>query len=94
MDNPRYIEATVEGLTEDNPDGVDIPDEEITPYQQPLVVVMGYSDLCNNGNEEAQLMGVYSTEDLANEAGTELVELGIISRYELEFPKLDEFGWK
>jgi hypothetical protein len=94
MDEPEFLEQYAEEQILEPGETVEIEDEKLTPYKQPLVVVMGYSDLCLNGNEEAQLMGVYSTEDLANEAGTELVELGIISRYELEFPELDEFGWK
>ena len=35
---------------------------------------MGYIDLCQNGNYEAQLMDVFSTDELAKECGDELVE--------------------
>jgi len=37
---------------------------------------------------------VYSTEQLAREAAEELLELGNIYHYEIECPKLDEFGWR
>lgn len=57
-----------------------------------LYVVMGYIDLCQNGNTEAVLQGVFSTEELARECGDELVECGNIEYYEIECPKLDEFG--
>lgn len=57
-------------------------------------VVMGYSDLCGNGNLEAQLIGVFSTEELALECGNELVECGVIHHFEIEHPALDEFGYK
>ena len=39
-------------------------------------------------------MGCYSTEQLAREATEELLELGNIHHYEIECPKLDEFGWR
>jgi hypothetical protein len=37
---------------------------------------------------------VYSTEQLAREAAEELLELVNIHHYEIECPKLDEFGWR
>ncbi len=43
---------------------------------------------------ESILYGVYSTEQLAREAAEELLELGNIHHYEIECPKLDEFGWR
>lgn len=59
-----------------------------------VYVVMGYIDICQNGNLEAVLQGVFSTEELARECGDELVECGNVEYYEIECPKLDEFGWK
>lgn len=47
-----------------------------------------------NDNYESILYGVYSTEQLAREAAEELLELGNIHHYEIECPKLDEFGWR
>lgn len=57
-------------------------------------VLVGYSDECNNGNFVGQVYGAFSTEELAREAGDELKEAEMISYYEIECPKLDEFGWK
>lgn len=59
-----------------------------------VYVVMGYVDICQNGNTEAVLQGVFSSEALATECGKELVECGNIAYYEIETPKLDEFGYK
>ena len=50
--------------------------------------------ICDNDNYESILYGVYSTEQLAREAAEELLELGNIHHYEIECPKLDEFGWR
>ena len=73
----------------------DVPDEKLTTYaDKELYVVIGYDDVCGNGNYEAILYGVYSTEQLAREAAEELLELGNIHHYEIEYPKLDEFGWR
>ena len=57
-------------------------------------IVMGYVDICQNGNYEAQLQGVFSTEQLATECGNELVEAKVIHHFEIECPQLDEFGYK
>ena len=59
-----------------------------------IYALVGYSDKCNNGNFVGQIYGAFSTEELAREAGDELKEAKIISYYEIECPKLDEFGWK
>lgn len=74
---------------------IDVPDEKLATYaDKQLYVVIGYEDVCDNGNYEAILYGVYSTEQLAREAAEELLELGNIHHYEIECPKLDEFGWR
>ena len=57
-------------------------------------VLMGYSDDCQNGNMEAHLQGVYSTEPLAKGVGDELVEAGVYEYYEIECPMLDECCYK
>ena len=73
----------------------DVPDEKLATYaDKELYVVIGYDDVCRNGNYEAILYGVYSTEQLARETAEELFELGNIHHYEIECPKLDEFGWR
>ena len=73
----------------------DVPDEKLATYaDKELYVVIGYDDVCGNGNYEAILYGVYSTEQLARETAEELFELGNIHHYEIECPKLDEFGWR
>ena len=59
-----------------------------------VYVLVGYEDVCQNGNYEGQVYGAFSAEDLAREAGDELVELHNIAYYEIECPKLDEFGWR
>lgn len=99
MDEPALIGEYSYELIHDakeigDPVEIDIPDEKLATYQPELIVVMGYSDLYDNGSEEAQLMGVFSNEDLATECGDELVEAGVITRYEFERPMLDEFGYK
>lgn len=57
-------------------------------------VLMGYSDDCQNGNMEAHLQGVYSTEQLAKDVGNELVEAGVYEYYEIKHLLLDEVGYK
>lgn len=90
-----YIdEAKEEAEESGEPFEIDVPDENLNVFQQELFVVMGYSDICMNGNYEAQLQGVFSTEELAKECGDELVKCGNIHHYEIECPLLDEFGWK
>lgn len=59
-----------------------------------VYVLVGYEDVCMNGNYEGSVYGAFSTEELAREAGDELVEVGNIAYYEIEAPKLDEFGWR
>lgn len=59
-----------------------------------VYVVIGYSDVCQNGNYEGSLYGVFSTEKLAKECGDELVKSECISYYEIECPHIDEFGYK
>lgn len=53
-----------------------------------IYTVIGYN------KNEAQLMGCFSTEELARECGDELVEAEVVDRYEIEYPELDEFGYK
>ena len=77
-----------------DPTEIEVPDEKLAVYQTGLHVVMGYVDLCENGNYEAVLQGVFSTEQLAREYGDELVASGNIHHYEIECPLLDEFGWR
>lgn len=67
--------------------------ESLTVNQQ-LYAVVGYSDICQNGNLQAGLYGVFSTEKLAKEAGDELQQTSVVDYYEIEYPRLDEFGYK
>lgn len=73
---------------------IDVPDEKLETYQNQVYVVMGYSDVRQNGNYEGTLQGVFSTQELAEECGKELVETEVISYYEIECPLVDEFGFK
>ena len=73
---------------------IEVPDEKLETYSPNLCVVMGYIDLCQNGNYEAQLMGVFSKDEVAKECGDELVEAEVVHHYEIEHPLLDEFGYK
>ena len=59
-----------------------------------IYVLVGYNDVCQNGNYEGQVYGVFSSDELAREAGDELVDLNNIAYYEIECPVLDEFGWR
>lgn len=59
-----------------------------------IYVVMGYQDVCQNGNYEASLMGVFSSRELAEECGDELIACNLVHHYEIEEPLLDEFGYK
>lgn len=61
---------------------------------QQLYAVIGYSDICQNGNLQAGLYGVFSTEKLATEAGDELQKISVVEYYEIEYPRLDEFGYR
>lgn len=77
------------------PVDTDVLDEKLETYaDKRLYVVIGCDDICHNGNYEAVLYGVYSTEQIAREATEKLLELGNIHHYEIECPKLDEFGWR
>ena len=59
-----------------------------------VYIVMGYNDDNQNGSYTGQVYGAFSTEELAREQGDELVESEVIAYYELEVPKVDEFGWR
>lgn len=63
-------------------------------YSDPLYAIIGYTKNDESDKEEKDLYGIFSDESIAREAANELVEADVISRYELETPKLDEFGWK
>ena len=71
---------------------VEVEDDALQTYS--LNAVIGYSDNCNNGNYDAQLMGIFSNSDLAMQCGNELVDAEVIKYYEIENPKLDEFGYR
>lgn len=58
-----------------------------------VYVLMGY-DQIQEGQYHGELYGVYSNVELAKIAGDELVEAEVISHYEIECPKIDEFGYK
>ena len=76
------------------PTEIEVPDSELAVYQPDLFAVIGYTDAAENGNYEAQLMGIFSTEELAKECGDELTKSNVIHHYEIESPKLEEFGYK
>lgn len=59
-----------------------------------IYVLVGYEDICLNGNFEGQVYGAFSSEELAREAGDELVECSNVEYYEIECPELDECGWR
>ena len=84
------VEEEAESLGE--PREIEVPDEELEVYNPELNVVMGHS-VSGNG-EEVQCMGVFSTPELAAECGDELVKAEVVKYYEVETPKLDEFGYK
>lgn len=67
--------------------------ESLTVNQQ-LYAVIGYSDVCQNGNLQASLYGVFSTKKLTKEADDELQQISVVDYYEIEYPRLDEFGYK
>lgn len=99
LEDPDCIgEYTTEVMEEakemGEPTEIEVPDKTLESYQTELYVVMGYADLYENGNYEAVLQGVFSTEQLARECGDELVASGNIHHFEIECPLLNEFGWK
>lgn len=99
LDEPDWLPEYIDEIMEEakkmgEPTEIEVPDEKLAVYQTELHVVMGYVDLCENGNYEAVLQGVFSTEQLARECGDELVASGNIHHYEIECPLLDEFGWR
>ena len=99
LDDPCWVEGYEDELKEEilaNGDDteIEVEDSKLQTYSLNLCVVMGYIDLCQNGNYEAQLMGVFSTDELAKECGDELVEAEVVHHYEIEHPLLDEFGYK
>ena len=61
-----------------------------------VYVVLGYQDLCQNGNIECDgVYGVFSTEELAQECvGYLTEELEYMNHFEIEEINLDEFGYK
>jgi hypothetical protein len=73
---------------------VEVPDNILSAYHPELHICMGYLDINGNGNYEAQLLGAFSTQALAEECGNELMEIGNVHHYEIECPELDEFGYK
>lgn len=95
LDDPDQIEEFIDEAEDENETlEKEIPDHELESYSFVVFAVMGYSDLCGNGNMEAQLYGVFNTEKAAKECGEELVEAEVIGYYEIETPLLDEFGYK
>lgn len=61
-----------------------------------VYVLIGH-DTVNHGSIEehrSEVYGAFSTEELAMEAGDELVESGVIEYYTIEDPQLDEFGYR
>lgn len=99
LGNPNCIgqhtnETTENAEKEGVPTEIDVPDKKLATYQNQVYVVMGYSDVCKNGNYEGTLQGVFSTPELAQECGDELVEAKEISYYDIECPLIDEFGFK
>jgi hypothetical protein len=60
-----------------------------------VYVVVGFQDVCQNGNLEKDIYGVFSTEALATECVDELTDmLEYIDHFEIEEVGLDEFGYK
>ena len=61
-----------------------------------VYVVLGYQDLCENGNVECDdVYGVFSTEELALECISDLTEeLEYMNHFEIREVILDEFGYK
>ena len=99
LGDPNCISGYTHEVMEDAekvgaPTEIDVPDEKLATYQNRVYVVMGYSDICKNGNCEGTLQGVFSTLELAQECGDELVEAKEISYYDIECPLIDEFGFK
>lgn len=99
LEDPNLIgEYTYDAMEEakncGDPVEIDVSDEKLKTYQNQVYVVMGYSDVCQNGNYEGSLQGVFSTQELAEECGRELVKTDVISYYEIECPLVDEFGFK
>lgn len=99
LEDPNCIDEYTSELIEEvremgEPTEIEVPDEKLETYQSKLYVVMGYTDVNKNGNYEASIQGVFSTESLAKECGDELIEVGNVHHYEIEYSVLDEFGWK
>lgn len=95
LEDPNCIGEYTYDVAEDakrngEPAELEIPDEKLVTYQPKLYVVMGYVDLCGNGNHEAVLQGIFSTEQKAHACGEQLTASGNVHHYEIECPLLNE----
>lgn len=95
LDDPNCIgEYTYDVIEEAKENGepteIDVPEEKLQTYKPEVYVLMGYSDVCQNGNCEARLIGVFSKKELAESKGKELVSSGDVEYYEVECPVIDE----
>jgi predicted acetyltransferase len=89
----ELVESTLKDLEDhDEPTEIDVPDEELVPYNPDIYCVMGYTEGTDPWYCDASLMGIFSTEKLANECGDELVAADRIDYYNNEVFKIDEFG--
>ena len=79
---------------EKNEDGylIDVPDEDLVTYHPELYVLVGYSDVNEKDNYQSQIMGIFSTEELAKEYGEKLVKTKPVAYFKIESFKLDELS--
>ena len=55
-----------------------------------IYVLVGYEDICQNGNYECKVYGTYSSKELAKEVGNKLIKNTNVYYYEIEKTKLDD----
>lgn len=95
MDDASGVEEYTYNILEEaketkEPTEVDVPKVKLDVYKPELYVLMGYSDICENGNDEPCFEGIFSTMESAKKYGNELLEEKEIHYYEIERPILDE----
>jgi hypothetical protein len=70
---------------------IDVPRDKLEQYKQEVYGVIGYSDLCSNGNYEPRLIGIFSNDLLAIRQGDDSLANGSIHHYEIEKHIIDEY---
>lgn len=89
LDEPNFISSIADEIVAESGTEVECEEASLKSMAEEIYVTMGYDEY-----GRASLLGVFSKEEAAKECGQEHTDCGNINYYEIETPKLDEFGFK